>query len=162
MRPVGCADTQKLPSENPSICVKSQGKLGGLNPESLNPVSILVVDDSVECRMILRIAIEREGYRCVEAADGIAALKLFQQTTIDFIITDFQMPHMNGCEFLEVLLSAAISCPPAVMITGNLADSVRMRATHAGALAVFSKPFDLKKILEIVREVVHRNQEALH
>ncbi|MBA3967737.1 MAG: response regulator [Nitrospirales bacterium] len=64
--------------------------------------------------MILRTAIEREGYRCVEAADGMAALKLFQEKTIDFIITDFQMPHMNGCEFLEVLSSAASSSPPAV------------------------------------------------
>ena len=75
MIPVLFADSQKLPSKNPCICVESQEKLGGINPESLNPVSILVVDDSVECRMILRIAIEREGYRCVEAADGIAALK---------------------------------------------------------------------------------------
>jgi FixJ family two-component response regulator len=48
------------------------------------------------------------------------------------------------------------------MITGNLSDSVRMRAMHAGALAVLSKPFDQKKILKIVREVVHRKQEALH
>src|SRR5680860_1340769 len=158
MIPVWFADSQKLSSKNPSISVKAQEKLVGIYPESLNPVSILVVDDSVECRMILRIAIEREGYRCVEAPDGIAALKSFQEKTIDFIITDFQMPHMNGCEFLEVLSSAAISCPPAVMITGNLADSVRMRATHAEALAVLSKPFDQKKILEIIREVVHRNQ----
>lgn len=162
MIPVWFADSQKLLSENPSIRVKSQEKLGGINPGSLNPVSILVVDDSVECRMILRIAIEGEGYRCIEAADGIAALKLFQQTTIDFIITDFQMPHMNGCEFLEVLSSLAISCPPAVMITGNLADSVRIRAIHAGALAVLSKPFDQKNILKIVREFVHRNQGVLH
>lgn len=162
MMPVWFADSQKLPSENPYIRVKSQEKLGGINPESLNPVSILVVDDSVECRMILRIAIEREGYRCVEAADGIAALKLCQEKTIDFIITDFQMPHMNGCEFLEVLSSAAISCPPAVMITGNLADSVRIRATRAGALAVLSKPFNHKDILKMVREVVHRKLEAFH
>lgn len=162
MMPLWVADSQILSPENPSITVKAQEKLDGINPELLNPVSILVVDDSVECRMILRIAIEREGYRCVEAADGMAALKLFQEKTIDFIITDFEMPHMNGCEFLEVLSSAAISCPPAVMITGNLADSVRIRATHAGALAVLSKPFEQKRILEIVREVVHWNQVALH
>ncbi len=162
MIPVWFPDSQKLSPENPCVSVKSQRKLDGINPESLKPVSILVVDDSVDCRMILRMVIEREGYRCVEAADGIAALKLIQEKTIDFIITDFQMPHMNGCEFLEVISSAATSCPPAVMITGNLADSVRMRATHAGALAVLSKPFDQKQILKMVREVVHRKQEAHH
>lgn len=105
---------------------------------------------------------EREGYRCVEAADGMAALKLFQESIIDFIITDFEMPHMNGCEFLEVLSSAAINGSPVVMITGFLAKSVRMRATHAGALAVLSKPFDQREILKMVREAVHRKQEACH
>ncbi|WP_447963295.1 response regulator [Nitrospira sp. Ecomares 2.1] len=160
MIPLRVADSQELSPENPSISVQSKEKFDGIDPESPNAVSILVVDDSVECRMILRIAIEREGYHCVEAADGVAALKVFQEKTIDFIITDFEMPHMNGCEFLEVLSSSAISCPPAVMITGNLEDSVRIRATHAGALAVLLKPFDLRKFLEMVWEVVHRKQEA--
>jgi two-component system chemotaxis response regulator CheY len=162
MMPLWFADSQENFHETPSIGVKSQEKLDGKNPESSNPVSILIVDDNVDCRMILRTAIEREGFCCVEATDGMAALKLFQEITIDFIITDFQMPHMNGCEFLEVLSREAVSCPPTVMITGNLSDSVRMRAMHAGALAVLSKPFDQKKILKIVREVVHRKQEALH
>ena len=96
MIPLWVADSQKLSSGNPSISGKSQEKLDGINPESLNPISILVVDDSVDCRMILRATIEREGYCCIEAEDGMAALKLFQEKTIDFIITDFQMPHMNG------------------------------------------------------------------
>ncbi|MDT3777366.1 response regulator [Nitrospira sp. MA-1] len=161
MIPVWVADSQKLSQENTSVSVQSQEKLNGIKPGFLSPVSILVVDDSVECRMILRIAIEREGYRCVEAADGVAALRVFQERTIDFIITDFEMPHMNGCEFLEVLSRAAISRPPAVMITGNLEDSVRIRAMQAGALAVLSKPFEQKRILEMVRDVVHRKQEAL-
>jgi two-component system, chemotaxis family, chemotaxis protein CheY len=160
MIPVWVPDSRNRFPENPFIRVKSKEKLDGINSESINPVSILVVDDSVDCRMILRMALEREGYRCIEAADGIAALKLFQEKTIDFIITDFQMPHMDGCEFLEVISSEEVSCPPAVMVTGNLTDSVRMRATHAGALAVLSKPFDQGKILQMVREVVHRKQEA--
>ena len=162
MIPSWVADPQKHSTENPSISVKSQEKLDGINPESLNSVSILVVDDSVDCRMILRATMEREGYCCIEAADGMAALKLFQEKPIDFIITDFQMPHMNGCEFLEELSNTTINCPPAVMITGSLAKSVRMRATHAGALAVFSKPFDQKMILKMVREVMYRKQGALH
>lgn len=162
MIPLGVADSQKLSPENPSISVKSQEKLDGKSPESLSPVSILVVDDSADCRMILRATIEREGYCCIEAADGMAALQLFQENTISFIITDFQMPHMNGCELLETLANTAINCPPAVMITGSLAESVRMRATHAGALAVLSKPFDQRKILKMVGEIVHRKQEAHH
>jgi two-component system, chemotaxis family, chemotaxis protein CheY len=155
-------DSQNYSPENPFIRVKSKEKLDGINSESLHPVSILVVDDRVDCRMILRMALEREGYRCIEAADEIAALKLFQKKPIDFIITDFQMPHMDGCEFLEVISSAAVSCPPAVMVTGNLTNSVRTRATHAGALAVLSKLFVQGKIPNMVQEVLHRKQEAHH
>ena len=162
MMPLWFADLQKRSPVHPSIGVESPEKSDGKNPESLNPASILIVDDSIDCRMILRTAIEQEGFCCVEAVDGMAALKVFHQITIDFIITDFQMPHMNGCEFLEVIARKATRCPPAVMITGSLADSVRMRAMHAGALAVLSKPFEQKEILKIVREVVHRKQEAFH
>ena len=162
MIPIGLS--KKLSSPENPYCrqVQSPEKLEEKIPECVTPASILIVDDSIDCRMILRTAIEREGFCCVEAADGIKALKVFHEITIDFIITDFQMPNMNGCEFLEELSREASRCPPAVMITGNLADSVRIRAMHAGALAVLSKPFDQKKILKIVREVVHRKQEALH
>lgn len=162
MIPLGVS--KKLSSPENPYCrqVQSPEKLDGKIPECLTSASILIVDDSIDCRMILRATIEREGFCCVEAADGMDALKVFHAITIDFIITDFQMPHMNGCEFLEELSREASSCPPAMMITGSLADSVRMRAIHAGALAVLSKPFDQKEILKIVREVVHRKQEALH
>lgn len=162
MIPVRFPDSQRLSRENPYFCVRSKETLDRIPPESLHPVTILVVDDSDDCRMILRMAIEREGYRCIEAADGIAAIKFFQEKTIDFIITDFQMPHMDGCEFLEVISSVAVSCPPAVMVTGNLSDSVQMRATRAGALAVLSKPFDQRKILQMIREVVQCKQDVHH
>lgn len=161
MMPVRIPDSRNHFPENP-YRVKSKEKLYGKHFKSLAPVSILVVDDSVDCRMILRMVLEREGYRCIEAEDGMAALKLIQEKTIDFIITDFQMPHMDGCEFLEVISSVAVSCPPAVMVTGNLTDSVRMRAIHAGALAVLSKPYDQRKVLQMVREAVHRKQVAHH
>ena len=154
------ADSQNLSRENPSIGVKCREKLDGKIPESSNPASILIVDDNVDCRTILRLAIEQEGFSCVEAADGMAALKLFHENSINFILTDFQMPNMNGCEFLEILSKEAISFPPAVMITGNLTESVRIRAMHAGALAVLSKPFDRKKILKMVREI-NQGQKAL-
>ncbi|MDH5576604.1 MAG: response regulator [Nitrospirota bacterium] len=162
MMPLGFADSQTLSLENLSSGGKSHEKLDGKIPESFNPASILIVDDSIDCRMILRTAIEQEGFCCVEAADGMAALKVFHEMTIDFVITDFQMPNMNGCEFLEVLSREAIRRPPAVMVTGNLADSVRMRAMRAGALAVLSKPFEQKEIMKIVREFVIRKQEVLH
>lgn len=160
MIPFGGSKKLSFP-ENPSCHqVQSREKLNGKIPECVNPVSILIVDDSIDCRMILRTAMEAEGYCCEEASDGRAALTLCQALSIDFIVTDFQMPHMNGCEFLEELSRVAIRPPPSVMITGNLTEALRTRAMHAGALAVFSKPFDQKRILTMVREIVNRKPEA--
>ena len=137
-------------------------KLNEQSFESSSPTTILIVDDSVYCRMMLRTIMELEGFCCVEAADGMAALNVFREISIDFIITDFQMPIMNGCEFLELLSKEGVCIPPAVMITGSLTNSVRMRAMRAGAWAVLSKPFDRTEILRLVREVQYRRREALH
>jgi DNA-binding response OmpR family regulator len=124
--------------------------------------SILIVDDNIEYRSILRTAIEQEGFSCEEAEDGLAALKVFQSMSIDFIITDFQMPNMNGCEFLESLSREASSVPPTVMITGGLSDAVRTRALDAGAMAVLTKPVRQKEVLRMVREAVSRKPRAFH
>lgn len=130
----------------------SQDKSYGEIFASSNTGTILIVDDDVDCRMILRTILEQEGYCCVEAEDGMTALALFHEQKIDFIFTDFQMPKMNGCEFLEELSKEQNIIPPAVMITGNLHGSVKRKARHAGAMSVLSKPVDRIKILEIIRK----------
>lgn len=161
MIPLLFVEPRKLSRENSDNEAAPLEKLNGRIHEAPIPVSVLIVDDNDDCRMFLRTAMEAEGYCCEEAPDGRAALMLCQALSIDFIITDFQMPHMNGCEFLEKLSQVAARLPPSIMITGNLTEAVRTRAIHAGALAVFSKPFEQKQILAIVREVVNRKPEAL-
>lgn len=159
MIPLLFVEPQKHSRENSGTEATPLEKLNGRIHKV--PVSVLIVDDNDDCRMILRTAMEAEGYCCEEAPDGRAALMLCQALSIDFIITDFQMPHMNGCEFLEKLSRVAARFPPSIMVTGNLTEAVRTRARNAGALAVFSKPFDQKQILTIVRKVVGGQPEAL-
>lgn len=163
MMPFWFPDSQQNPArETPCLGVQFPEKLYEQSSESSHPPTILIVDDSVYCRMVLRTAMEVEGFCCVEAADGMAALNVFREISIDFIITDFQMPIMNGCEFLEILAKEGTWIPPAVMITGNLTNSVRMRAMRAGACAILSKPFDRTEILGLVREVQYRKRASLH
>ncbi|HBP89384.1 MAG: response regulator [Nitrospira sp.] len=97
----------------------------------------------------------------MEAADGIEALKVFAGQSVDCILTDFDMPNMNGCEFLEVLSREAMSLPPAVMITGNLSDKLQKRATCAGALAIIFKPVGVQNLLAILQAVVGTRRDHL-
>ncbi len=89
---------------------------------------------------------------CLEAADGIAALALLQEHAVDLIILDYQMPSMNGCEFLEELGCRGDDPPPVVMITENILSQMWKRAMDAGAKAILSKPYERDTILSIVRE----------
>ena len=103
---------------------------------------ILIVDDEVICRDILRLRLEDWGYDCLEANNGKTALEIIRTSSIGFIITDFHMPYLNGCELLEQLSVNDGTSPPAVLMTGNLSDQIQQWALQAGALTVLEKPFD--------------------
>jgi len=113
---------------------------------------LLLVDDNPDCRLILSTFLTHHGYDCVEAEHGVAALSLLQQNTIDLIILDYQMPEMNGCEFLEELERTVEQPPPVVMITGNLRASVWKRAMDAGAKTILPKPYECTTILSVLEE----------
>ena len=112
---------------------------------------ILIADDNLLCREILRMLLNAYGYRCLEATDGKSALGLIRTSSIGFIITDFHMPYLNGCELLEQLIRDGGAPPPAVLVTGELNDQIQQRALQAGAITVLEKPFDHKILLGIIQ-----------
>lgn len=117
---------------------------------SIPQPTLLIVDDNPDCRCILTAICAHHGYDCVEAENGVAALALLQRNAIDLILLDYEMPRMNGCEFLEALERTVDHPPPAVMITGNLLEAVWKRAIAAGAKAVLSKPYECTTLLSVV------------
>lgn len=114
--------------------------------------TLLIVVDSPDCRIILTTFFTDHGYDCVEAEDGVAALALLQQHTIDLIILDYEMPGMNGCEFLEALERTVAQPPPAVIVTGSLRATVWKRAMAAGAKAILSKPYECTTMLPVLED----------
>lgn len=116
--------------------------------------AVLIVDDDPDCCEVLRLRLEHEGLRCLEAENGKSALEIIRKNTISFIITDFQMPVMNGCEFLEQLALETPHPPPAILVSANLTGIIEEKAFKAGALYVFSKPYDPQNILFLVLKFV--------
>lgn len=114
--------------------------------------TLLIVDDNADCRLILTTLLTHHGYDCVEAENGVAALALLQRHTIALIILDYEMPSMNGCEFLEELERTVDQPPPAVMVTGNLRATVWKRAMDAGAKAILSKPYERTTMLSVLED----------
>ena len=113
---------------------------------------ILVVDDEVEIRDILRDLLETEGYEVFEASDGIEAHKIYSEHSIDVIILDLIMPKKNG---LQSIIDFTKKFPDVkiIVMSGGGLDQLNM-ARSFGARYVFSKPFRMKEMLEAVARLL--------
>ena len=118
---------------------------------------ILVIDDDMQMRQMLRQTLEQAGYEVVEAPDGMEGLKLYCQAPTDLIITDIIMPEKEGVEtiielkrdFPDVKI-IAISGGSRALEAQNCLSYVRgLRVAH-----VFTKPFDRKELLDAIQKLL--------
>jgi DNA-binding response OmpR family regulator len=117
---------------------------------------ILVVDDDQVLRGALRVVLEAAGYEVIEAADGDAALRLYDEQGADLVLVDIFMPERDGLEVIRALC-AAIPQPKIVAMsgggrTGNL--DVLEAAAAFGAARTFRKPFESRALLAAIRELL--------
>ncbi len=119
--------------------------------------TILVVDDDVDTRATLRIALEDEGFAVDSAGDGLTALQKIRHQRPDAIILDLNMPRMGGEDFLYAW-RAGVEAPgvPVIVIT---AVSRGVRAEDLGVDAFLTKPFDLPTLVRHVRHLVEPGSE---
>ena len=116
--------------------------------------SILVIDDSVSMRQVLRMTLAGAGHTVIEAGDGKAALALLDGRTIHMAICDLNMPVMNGIEFIR----AAKALPPykympVLMLTTDSDESKKAQGKEAGAKAWMLKPFSGVQLLAAVSKL---------
>ncbi len=110
----------------------------------MNPATrILIVDDAGSVRAVLRKFLADLGcYRVSEADDGAVALPLLQSGRFDLLITDRNMPAMDGLTLLRHLrANPRIAQMPALMVTAETSDASRVAAYAAGASGILTKPF---------------------
>jgi two-component system, NtrC family, response regulator GlrR len=106
---------------------------------------------------LLAELLQDEGYHCVQAADGLEAVKILAQESFDLLITDFKMPHMNGIELLEWCRKEKIHFP-VILITANSDLLPEKNAALSDCCsAIIKKPLDINSILTAIESAENRN-----
>lgn len=119
--------------------------------------SILTVDDSVSVRMTTRIALSGAGYKVTEAVDGLDGLNKARGTRFDLVVTDLNMPNMDGLRMIEELrrLPNQVGVPILFLTTESDA-ALKARAKAAGATGWLTKPFEPDQLVRLVQKVLAR------
>ena len=118
--------------------------------------TILIVDDSSSLRTIVKLALSRAGYAVIEAADGKEALSVLEKAgKVNLIVSDVNMPNMDGITFLTQLkLNPRHKFTPVIMLTTESQDAKMQQAKAAGARAWLVKPFNPPQLLDAVSKLV--------
>ncbi len=117
--------------------------------------SILTVDDSASIRVAIKIALTGAGYTVSEAGDGADGIKKANAGKFDLIITDLNMPVMDGLTMIEELRKIpAHSGLPIIFLTTESDAGMKQRAKAAGATGWITKPFEAENLVKIVKKVL--------
>lgn len=117
--------------------------------------TIMAVDDSGSLRQMVVFSLSAAGYKVIEAVDGQDALNKAKQLTVDLVLTDQNMPVMDGLTLIRSLRNLAhYKSVPILMLTTESSDEMKMQGRAAGANGWLVKPFDPAKLIEIVRKVI--------
>ena len=117
--------------------------------------TILTVDDSASIRQMVAFTLKSAGYTVLEAADGNAGLNSAKSNPIDLILTDQNMPGMDGLTLIKALRALPqYRSTPILMLTTEAGDAMKQQGRAAGATGWLVKPFDPQKLLDVVKKVL--------
>lgn len=112
---------------------------------------LLIVDDSPSVRQMVEMTLKGAGYEVKTAKDGQEALDLCRVERFDFVLTDQNMPNMDGLTLIKSLRAmTAFASVPLIVLTTEASDSMKQQGKAAGATGWMVKPFDPNKLLEVV------------
>lgn len=119
--------------------------------------SILIVEDSTTTRSLIRAVIEELGdFNIVEAPTGFDALKLLPAQDFDLVVTDINMPDINGLELINFVRSnQRYSNIPLIIVTTERSEEDKKRGMALGATAYVTKPFKAPELQDVVRKVMN-------
>ncbi len=117
-------------------------------------IKVLAIDDSRTIREMLRFTLKQGGYEVYVAVDGVDGVEKLSTVNPDAVITDINMPRMDGFGVIEAIrTSLEFSKLPVLVLTTESAEDLKSRARSIGATGWIVKPFDDKKLLNIMRRV---------
>jgi two-component system chemotaxis sensor kinase CheA len=127
-----------------------------VNTEDEPKRNVLIVEDSLTTRELMKNIVRSAGYSVEVASDGIEALNVVAGKDLDLIITDIEMPRMNGFEMTQRLKKdPATKDIPVIMVTALFLDEEKKRGLEVGADAYIKKgDFDQSKLVETIDRLV--------
>lgn len=119
--------------------------------------SILIVEDSTTTRSLIRAVIEELGdFNIVEAPTGFDALKLLPAQDFDLVVTDINMPDINGLELISFVRSnQRYNNIPLIIVTTERSEEDKKRGMALGATAYVTKPFKAPELQDVVKKVMN-------
>ena len=140
-------------STHPHHSLPNDSSPPGLPVPSMAPANcftVLVIDDLLPNRILLRKFLKTAGYAVIEATNGIEALELLRNQRVlpDLIVTDVEMPVMDGITMVEQIryLDSGIATVPIVIASGNADEEMKKRSLEVGSDVFLTKPFDFKEL----------------
>ena len=119
------------------------------------PRSILAVDDSTAMRQMVAFTLQSAGYEVAEAADGQQALNIAKTRSFDLVLSDVNMPVMDGIELIRQLRALPVyKFTPILMLTTEAGKEKKMEGKNAGATGWIVKPFHPEQLLNTVKRVL--------
>jgi two-component system chemotaxis response regulator CheY len=116
---------------------------------------IITVDDAATIRKMVSFVLRGAGHEVIEAQDGAVALDLLQSRSVDLVITDVNMPNMDGIELTRQLrMLPSFSNTPVLLLTTESDPAKKARGRAAGATGWIVKPFNQEQLLAIVAKLL--------
>lgn len=113
---------------------------------------ILVVDDSATIRQTVTMTLEKNGYQSISAVDGMDALKVLETEPVDMVITDLNMPNLDGFSLTRELRNQQTTrFTPIIILTTETDQEKKAQGKAAGASGWIEKPFKPVNLLKVVR-----------
>ena len=123
---------------------------------------IIIVDDFTGVRSIVRESLEKKGYWVLEASSGEEALKYFDGTQVDLLITDIDMPDMNGAELISKVRDLTrYMFTPVVVLSGVRKERVKDQLEDLNIAAYIQKPFEISHFYKVVERLTGTRSEPV-
>jgi two-component system, chemotaxis family, chemotaxis protein CheY len=117
--------------------------------------TIMTVDDSSSVRQMVSLTLKGAGYEVVESVDGKDALNKLNAYTVDMVLTDLNMPNMDGITLIEELRKLAqYKFTPIIMLTTESQGNRKLEGKQAGATGWIVKPFKPHQLLGVIKKVL--------
>ncbi len=120
-------------------------------------ITIMTAEDSSSIRQAVCLILRQAGYNVIEAEDGMDALEKMMKNDVDMLLTDVNMPRMDGLELIKNVRSKAqYKFIPIITLTTESQMTKKIQGKEAGATGWIVKPFKPEKLIEVIKKVLRR------